>query len=195
MQSSLRETKRVATMKRIQGVAVDLFTEYGFAGTTVEDIARKAEVGPATIYRLFETKERIVIWDEYDEGFMETMHALIAAEGLRTALEALCKEVDEGMDDEQVRRIRARNRLVEGEPALQKEYVATAHEIATMVADALAARANRTVPTSSNVAVGHVVAGLFHALMVEWSKADDGEQSFADLLHGALDAIRDEVIA
>ncbi|MEO1202447.1 MAG: TetR family transcriptional regulator [Pseudomonadota bacterium] len=195
MPASLRETKRVATMKRIQGVAVDLFTEHGFTGTTVEDIARKAEVGPATIYRLFETKERIVIWDEYDEGFMETMHALIAAEGLRAALEALCKEVDEGMDDEQIHRIQARNRLVEAEPALQKEYVATAHEIATMIADALAARGGREAPTSADVAVGHAVAGLFHALMSEWSKADGDERSFAELLRLALDAVRDEILS
>ena len=178
MTGSLRETKRIATMKRIQGAAVELFSKHGFAKTTVEDIARKAGVGPATVYRLFDTKERIIIWDEYDEGFMETMHTLIAAEGLVPALQALCKEVDEGMDEEQVRRIRARNRLVESEPALQKEYVATGQEIANMVAAALAARASRAAPSSGDVAVGHVVAGLFHALMVEWAKQDDGGQKF-----------------
>ena len=193
MAASLRETKRIATMKEIQGAAVELFSERGFAKTTVEDIARKAGVGPATIYRLFDTKERIVIWDEYDEGFMEAMHSLIAANGLAAALQALCKEVDEGMDEEQVRRIRARNRLVESEPALQKEYVATAHEIATMVATALAARANRPSPSSADIAVGHVVAGLFHALMVAWANQETNDRTFEGLLRDALVAIRTEL--
>lgn len=192
MAPGLRETKRIETMKQIQGAAIELFDKHGFANTTVEDIARKAGVGPATIYRHFETKERIIIWDEYDDGFMDAMHALIATEGLASALKALCREVDDGMDEEQVRRIQARNRLVETEPALQKEYVATAHEIAAMVASALAARANRITPSSADVAVGHVVAGLFHALMVEWANEENGGRSFESLLQGALAAIRSE---
>ena len=193
MTSGLREKKRIATMKQIQGAAIELFGKHGFANTTVEEIAHKAGVGPATIYRHFETKERIIIWDEYDEGFMDAMDSLISSEGLVTALRALCKEVDDGMDEEQVRRIRARNRLVETEPALQKEYVATAHEIATMVASALAARANRATPSSADVAVGHVVAGLFHALMVEWANEESGGSSFESLLQEALAAMRSEL--
>ena len=194
MPAGLRETKRIATMKEIQGAAVELFGKHGFAKTTVEDIAHKAGVGPATIYRLFETKERIVIWDEYDEGFMEAMHSLIAAEGLVSALRALCKEVDEGMDEEQARRIRARNRLVEAEPALQKEYVATTNEIADMIAAALAARAHRAAPSFKDVAVGYVIAGLFHALMIEWAKQGDAGCKFETLLRNALEAIRDEIL-
>ncbi len=193
MAPGLRETKRIATMKQIQGAAIELFDKHGFANTTVEEIAHRAGVGPATIYRHFETKERIIIWDEYDEGFMDAMHSLIAAEGLTSALRALCKEVDDGMDDEQIQRIRARNRLVETEPALQKEYVATAHEIATMVASALAARANRTAPSSADVAVGHVIAGLFHALMLEWANDESGGRSFESLLQEALTAMHSEL--
>ena len=193
MTGNLRETKRIATMKQIQRTAVDLFGKYGFASTTVEDIAREAGVGPATIYRHFETKERIILWDEYDEGFMDAMHALIAAEGLAPALRALCVEVDEGMDEEQTRRHRARMRLVESEPALRKESVANGIDIADMVAAALAVRAKRAEPSSADNAVGYVVAGLFHALMTDWAKRDDPALELQAMLRDALAALHAEV--
>ena len=63
-----------------------------------------------------------------------------------------------------------------------------------MVASALAARASRATPSSADVAVGHVVAGLFHALMVEWAKEEGGGRSFESLLQEALGAMRSELL-
>ena len=50
----------------MQQVALDLFEQRGFAAVGVEEIARAAGVGPATVYRHFGSKERIVLWDDYD---------------------------------------------------------------------------------------------------------------------------------
>ena len=47
-------------MRRIQLAALTLFERRGFERITIEDIARAARVGPATVYRHFITKERIV---------------------------------------------------------------------------------------------------------------------------------------
>ena len=193
MTSSLRETKRMSTMKDIQRAAIDLIGRHGFASTTVEDIAREAGVGPATVYRHFETKERIFLWDEYDEGFTDHMHALIAAEGLVPALEALRHEIDEHMDGEQKRRHRARLRLVDSEPALLRESVANGIDIANMIATGLATHAKRTAPSTEDFAIGHMIAGLFHALMMGWAKQDDDALKFETMLNEALAALHEEI--
>ena len=40
--------------------AVDLMTQHGFEGTTMKQIARAADIGDATIYKYFPTKEKLV---------------------------------------------------------------------------------------------------------------------------------------
>src|SRR5438105_3435416 len=40
--------------------AVDLMTQHGFEATTMKQIARAADVGDATIYKYFPTKEKLV---------------------------------------------------------------------------------------------------------------------------------------
>lgn len=62
----LRERKKLAAMRRIQTTALDLFDEHGFDAVTIERIAEAADVSPSTVYRYFGTKERIVLYDEYD---------------------------------------------------------------------------------------------------------------------------------
>lgn len=57
----LRELKRERTRQQISDKAFELFTDHGFARTTVEQIAAAAEVGPSTLYRYFPTKETLVL--------------------------------------------------------------------------------------------------------------------------------------
>lgn len=53
----LRERKRIETRRRIADEAVRLASERGIAATTVDEIAAAAEVGRATFFRYFESKE------------------------------------------------------------------------------------------------------------------------------------------
>ena len=53
----LRERKRVETRRRIADAAVRLATEHGISATTIDEIATKADVGRATFFRYFESKE------------------------------------------------------------------------------------------------------------------------------------------
>jgi AcrR family transcriptional regulator len=56
------------TRADIQAAAGELFRERGFAGTSVRDIAARAQVDPAVVIRHFGTKELL---------FLETMHLSI----------------------------------------------------------------------------------------------------------------------
>jgi AcrR family transcriptional regulator len=58
--SGLRERKKRATRTAIHDVAMRLFEERGFAGTTVEQIAEGADISRATVFSYFPAKEDIV---------------------------------------------------------------------------------------------------------------------------------------
>lgn len=72
--NSLRERKKYATRKAIEDAAWELFTERGYAATSVDDIAERASVAPRTFFRYFPTKEDVL----YGEA-REAMVALDAA--------------------------------------------------------------------------------------------------------------------
>ena len=49
--------------------AFDLFTNKGFAKTTISDIVKKAELAKGTFYLYFEDKYELLNWIYYTEGF------------------------------------------------------------------------------------------------------------------------------
>jgi AcrR family transcriptional regulator len=57
---SLRKKHLDRTRQSIIQAAYDLFTERGFAATTVDDIAERADVAPRTFFRYFPTKESVL---------------------------------------------------------------------------------------------------------------------------------------
>src|SRR5262249_2621851 len=56
----LRETKKRRQREAVERAALDLFARQGYEQTTVHDICAVAEVGHATFYRYFPTKEDVV---------------------------------------------------------------------------------------------------------------------------------------
>ncbi|WP_282782249.1 MULTISPECIES: TetR/AcrR family transcriptional regulator [unclassified Nocardia] len=69
----LRERKRIRTRRALADAALRLFTEKGFAATTVEEVVDMAEVSRSTFFRAFPTKEDVAIeaetelWTSYLE--------------------------------------------------------------------------------------------------------------------------------
>ncbi len=65
---SLRQRNRRNAMRLTQRRALDLFIERGFDAVTVAEIAETVGMAASTLYRHFETKEAIVLWDEHDQA-------------------------------------------------------------------------------------------------------------------------------
>jgi AcrR family transcriptional regulator len=59
--AGLRERKKARTRAEIRRQGLRLFREQGYHETTTEQIAAAAEVSPATFFRYFPTKERVVL--------------------------------------------------------------------------------------------------------------------------------------
>lgn len=99
--AGLRALKRDRTRRRIAEAAVDLVSEHGIAATTVEQIAARAEVGRATFFRYFESKELAVAVGLNDVAvyvFASTLRELPAAlgplEAVREAHRVLSADFD-----------------------------------------------------------------------------------------------------
>jgi AcrR family transcriptional regulator len=55
-----RERRKREVRERIYAVARDLFTKQGFEATTVDEIARVADVAPATFFNHFQSKQAVL---------------------------------------------------------------------------------------------------------------------------------------
>jgi AcrR family transcriptional regulator len=84
----LRERKRRHTRETIARVALELFDQHGFRGTTLAQIAAAADVSPRTVSGYFPSKEALAFPDA-DQDF-ERMSARLRTRGAgETATEAL----------------------------------------------------------------------------------------------------------
>lgn len=68
--AGLREDKKARTRAAIRDHVMRLFRERGYAETTVDQIARAAEVSPSTFFRYFPTKETLVLADDHDPALV-----------------------------------------------------------------------------------------------------------------------------
>lgn len=140
-----RTQRRTTSMRRIQSAALDLFDTDGYDATSVEAIATKAGVGPATVYRAFGSKEAIVLWDEYDpmllQAFASHLEALSPADAL---LQAVTDSLAKVYAEDRVRILR-RARLMRSVPAIERAATGNLAQLRAALADALESHRPRKV--------------------------------------------------
>ncbi|MCB9759087.1 MAG: TetR family transcriptional regulator [Alphaproteobacteria bacterium] len=168
---NLRARRRVALMRRVQAVALDLFEARGLDAVTVEEIAARCEVSPPTLYRHFGTKEQLVLWDEYDavvlDGLTRNLRGLPVMEALRrTILDPLERVYAADAD-----RILRRARLADREPALQVARATAMRAFRSEVAERLLEAGSCRDRFEADVVAGAFFLALEVAI-AHWASAE-----------------------
>ena len=177
------KSKQGETRRLIIRTAVDLLTEQGYDATTMKQIARTANIGDATIYKYFPTKEKLLIG--YCELTIEDVLRDTAAlpdldqYGLHERLQLLVDGVLETMlgDREFVqltRDIVGRSPLLmmrDGMPGQQ----ALKQHVATLLAEA--EQRGEIVPCDFKDMIAGYFADYLFSVIVYWLKDDTEEFS------------------
>ncbi|MGX2994853.1 TetR/AcrR family transcriptional regulator [Streptomyces sp. JNUCC 64] len=181
----LRERKKLKTRVAIRKATYRLIAEQGYEATTVERIARAAEVSPSTVFRYFPTKEDIVLTDEYDSVLEEELRARPAGEPLLDSLRRILgRAVRLSLRDEP-EETRLRMRLMAEVPAVRTRALESMSVTGAMVCRVIAERTGRD-PADLEVrayATG-VIAALYETTRY-WAE-HDYRDDIGDLLERAL---------
>jgi AcrR family transcriptional regulator len=120
--AGLRERRHRRTARDIRDAALQLFEQQGFAGTTVDQIAREAGVSPRTFFRYCASKEDALLLDE-EGSEAEILDAITQLRpgddvlaGLEHVVEVIMARIEE-VPAHRARTVRMR-RVVRDEPAL-----------------------------------------------------------------------------
>lgn len=183
----LRERKRLATRRAIQLAAMSIVRDRGVDGTTIEEIARVADVSPRTFFNYFSSKEEAIIGDGPELPSDEAQRAFIADRSpILTSLAALfALSIPPALADQEI--VVLRRTLMKTHPDLAARRWASMHRfeadlmqlVARRLADERPALADDPDALSSEARLTTLVAvaGMRHA-WVTWME-DNGE-------HGSL---------
>ena len=152
-----------ATRARIATAAAERVAEYGLAGATVEQIAQAAEVGRATFFRYFSSKEDAVA-EGMTTRWLDSITAAIARQPAQLsatdAVVAAFEDLGGGFDaiSGQVRELAT---LTRSSPALSawtlQIYLRYEAAIAALVAPRLGVQSPRGSATAADRRAGHGV--------------------------------------
>jgi AcrR family transcriptional regulator len=138
--TGLRERKKARTREAIVSAAFELFEERGFEGTTIADIADKAEIAPRTFFSYFPSKDDVVFHD-FEENFAQVGDLLREREPGTNAFDALRAGIEEGMgppDPSHLAEKQCRMRLIRESESLAAHDQFLRSKFATLIADAVA---------------------------------------------------------
>ncbi len=151
-------------MARVQGVALDLFEARGFDTVSIEAVATAAGVGPATIYRNFGSKERLVLWDAYDPPLLAALARTLAQTDVLTAVQqALTSSLATVYSDDRVR-ILSRARLIRATPAITAASAADQHALWIALAGLLRSSGHARDDLAAQVFAGAIGAAIVAGL-------------------------------
>jgi AcrR family transcriptional regulator len=117
----LRERKKLRIRRALADAALRLFTEKGYAATTLEEVADQADVSKSTFFRFFPAKEAAAIeaeaelWSAYLDALSGHELSGEVLEALHRTLAVAVASLEASWDE----RFLATRRLVAAEPALR----------------------------------------------------------------------------
>lgn len=129
------------TQERLQGVAIELFSERGYEHTTVADITTSAGLTERTFYNHFADK-REVLFPGQDEFIAEVVEAVGAAPADQSSLDVIVTALMVTTDwfDQRRDAAQRRRRILDSRAELRERELAKMAACDTAIAGALRAR-------------------------------------------------------
>jgi AcrR family transcriptional regulator len=185
--TGLRERKKQQAREAIVDAALDLFAEHGFEATTVQAVAERAGLSPATVARYFPTKDSLLL-PERDTRIAALRSAVLGRPHRESPLRALVAALAEEAPVEEPfrsRLLRSR-RAIASSPVLRGRSLHLLDEWRDGIADALVERGAE--PLEAHVTATAAVA-VFDDAAARWAAAggrtdlrDDVRRSLTVLL-------------
>jgi AcrR family transcriptional regulator len=152
---------------RLQAAAFELYSEKGYEGTTVGDIAARAGVTERTFYRYFADR-REVFFDgsqDFQDFLVRAVQDAPAQSGPLDAVTGALYRAAREVFPERLSMARQRQRLIDANPELHEREVAKMSRLATAMAAALRSRGVEE-PTASVAAETGIA--LFRVAFAHW---------------------------
>jgi AcrR family transcriptional regulator len=180
----LRERKKAQTRDAIQTHAMKLFTQQGYAATTVEQIIRGVDVSESTFFRYFPTKESLVFTDDFDPVILAAFAAQPKSLGVMDALRNAFRGLFETLSSDQRSEVHDRIALFLAVPALRAAAFEQFSTTMDRIASAIAERIGREPDDFAVLVVAGAVVGASMAALA--ALAVDPEADYARLVDDAM---------
>ncbi|MEV0645013.1 TetR family transcriptional regulator [Phytomonospora sp. NPDC050363] len=169
----LRERKKLRNRRLLVDTAIELFGEHGFDEVTVEDLVGRVELSPRTFFRLFDSKEDVVL--EPVQRLWGTFTATIGSCELRGPLVATLERVlvgaIESMDDDWAGQFLAGRRIAERTPALAARELRFCADTTVAIGALLAGRTGLDATDLRLRLALEVMLAVWHTANQDWAVA------------------------
>jgi AcrR family transcriptional regulator len=181
----LRERKKARTRAAIRQHAIRLFTEQGYAATTVEQIAEAAEVSPATFFRYFPTKEDVVLQDDIDIIALGEMEALPAELGPIEAFRVAATALWQRLTPEELATFAMTTRLTMSVPEIRARALDEFIRTADQISGAIARRTGAPPDAFETRNMAGAIIGVIMTATMPWDVTDGADM---DTMFERIDA-------
>lgn len=189
---SLRERNKVRIRSQIVQAAIALLGERDLTDFTADDIAFKAEVGRATFFRYFDSKEAAIVTAFYEQRLSALVEALSAAPAALGPVDAVIWTFTqlEANFSKQRKFILMQSRMVSASSSLRAKALEYQAYYSQALADALAPRykkldANDLRPRLLSVSTLMVVTHT-----IDYWAADNGSLNLPQLMRTSLEQLK-----
>lgn len=176
----------------MEQVALDLFTERGFAAVTVDEVCEKAGIAVATFYRYFGSKEEVFFG--YEPLFMAQVASCAErvepdrppATQVQQFVQAFCEFLETQRDS-----LAQRDGLVQRVPALRARTLAVQRDWESTLSTALASRRGHQQPDDDDQLDASLCLAVLRGGLRVWR--ENPTEPLADAACGVLYRLRDRL--
>lgn len=174
---NLRERNKQRVRRQIIQSAVNLVAKHGLDGVTADAIAADAEVGRATFFRYFDSKEAAMVVGFYEERLIAMVGVLAQAPATLAPLDAVLWTFEQMNDnfEERGRMIRLGSRLKASSASFRAKAADYRSRYEQAIADAVASRMRLAGPNDLRPQlIATCVLAVVDSCIEHWSTAKSG---------------------